>query len=182
MLRIFGESGHDREIKKTNFYFPCDINPDTISNRNLFIETFFTFDEIKQQDGIKKYSIPDFIRNFIIDDKKDIPYIRIRLEANWKKSNQPEGIVEKKIFFVVSRKEQFTEKDVQPISKEILSKIKFVYVPAVRNPYTQLKNVSGSILWRLLNSINISDDSKEKINNKINEVNIELRKHDGIKK
>jgi len=182
LLRMFGESGQDREIRKSDFYFPSNVNPDTISDRNLYVEAIFTFDEIKQQGGIKKYSIPDFIENFIIDNKKDIPYIRIRLEARWQKSNQPEGIVEKKIFFVVCGGEEFTEKDKQPVSKEILSKIKFIYVPAVRNPYTQLKNVSGSILWRLLNSINISEDFKDKINNKINEVNVELRKHDGIKK
>lgn len=182
LLRMFGESGQDREIKKSDFYFPNNVNPDTVNSRKLHIETTFTFEEINQEGEIKKYSIPNFIENFIIDNKKDNPYIRVRLEATWKKSNQPEGIVEKKIFFVVCNNDKFDESNTKPISKEILSKIKFIYVPAVRNPYSQLRNVSGSILWRLLNSINISDDFKVKVNSKINEVNKELRKHDGIKK
>lgn len=182
LLRMFGESGREREIRKSDFYFPNNVNPNTITSRELYVEAFFTFDEIKQKDGRKIYSIPSFIENFIINDKNGIPYVRIRLEASWQKSNQPEGIVERKIFFVVSRDDEFTDKSIHSISKEILSKIKFIYVPAVRNPCTQLKNVSGSILWRLLNSINISDDFKEKVNDKIDEVNVEIRKHTGIKK
>lgn len=182
LLKMFGENGQDREIKKSDFYFSNDINPDTINNQDFYIETIFTFDEINDEDGIKNYSIPNFLENFIIDSETNIPYVRIRMEASWTKSNQPEGIIEKKIFFITSNKNEIEEKDKHQVSKEILSKIKFVYVPAVRDPYSQLKNVAGSILWRLLNGINMSDDFKNKINDKINEVNDEISVHSGIKK
>lgn len=182
LLKMFGESGQDREIKKSDFYFSNNINPDTIDNQDFYIETMFTFDEVNDEDGIKNYSIPNFLENFIIDSETNIPYVRIRMEASWTKSNQPEGVVEKNIFFVTSNKNDIEEKDKHQVSKEILSKIKFVYVPAVRDPYSQLKNVAGSILWRLLNGINMSDGFKNKINDKVNEVNDEISVHSGIKK
>lgn len=182
LSKIFGENGQDREIKKSDFYFPNNINLDTINNQDFYIETIFTFDEINNEDGIKHYSIPNFLESFVIDSETNIPYVRIRMEAFWTKSNQPEGVIEKKIFFVTSNTNEIEEKDKHQVSKEILSKIKFVYVPAVRDPYSQLKNVAGSILWRLLNGINMSDNFKNKINDKINEVNDEINVHNGIKK
>lgn len=38
-----------------------------------------------------------------------------------------------------------------------------IYIPAIRQPNEQLKNVSGSIMYRLLNSIKWSEESKSKI-------------------
>lgn len=45
-----------------------------------------------------------------------------------------------------------------------------VYVPALRNPTEQLKNVSGTILSRVLKGINWSDKTKETLKERLGEV------------
>lgn len=180
LLRMFGDTTQDREIKKEDFHIPLDKNPALINENKFYIETIFEFDEIEKDEEVAKYVVPSFFESFTLDSKTGIPYIRIRLDATWRKSNQPEGIIEQEIYFIVSDKINFEVKDKRRISKENLSRIKVIYVPAVRNPLIQLKNVAGSILWRLLNGLNIDHAFRAVINNELDKVNDKIGEHKGI--
>ncbi|WP_411683102.1 ATP-dependent nuclease [Clostridium thailandense] len=183
LLKLFGDSSIEREIKKSDFHVPSNTNPDSISENEFSIETIFEFDEVVKKNGIEKYTVPPYFNHFIIQDKKRPPYIRIKLDAKWQKSNQPEGIIDSKIYFVVAKEgKDIREEDIKPINKSQLSMIKVIYVPAIRDPHTQLKNVAGTMLWRLLNGINISDEFKNGINDRIDELNEEISGHEGIGK
>lgn len=72
------------------------------------------------------------------------------------------------------------ENGLKPISAHDRDKIQVIYIPAVRNPSEQLKNATGTILWRILNQINWKESDIEKINNKIDELDQEVARQSGI--
>ena len=59
--------------------------------------------------------------------------------------------------------------------------IQMVYVPALRNPSKQLKNVTGTIIWRLMQYVRWSKESKEEIMDKINELNSTFSENKALK-
>ncbi|KPQ43832.1 MAG: hypothetical protein MPEBLZ_01613 [Candidatus Methanoperedens nitroreducens] len=64
---------------------------------------------------------------------------------------------------------------------DIRSNIQMIYVPAIREPSHQLKNASGTILWRILNGINWPEDINEQINDHMKPVNSIFDNQDGVK-
>ena len=48
--------------------------------------------------------------------------------------------------------------------------IEIIYVPAIRNPSSQLKNASGTILWQIMNGINWPEDIDGQIRNASDEL------------
>lgn len=181
LLKVFGDSSIEKEIKKSDFHVPSNIDPNSILENEFSIETIFEFNEVINENGIEKYTVPPYFENFVIINKTTPPYIRIRLDAKWQKSNQPEGIIDSKIYFIVAEEEKdIREEDKKPVNKSQLSMIKVIYVPAVRDPHAQLKNAAGTIMWRLFNGINIDDEFKVNINDKLDKVNEEISKHHGI--
>ncbi len=67
-----------------------------------------------------------------------------------------------------------TPRDEEKLGKvpyDIRGAIRMIYVPALRNPSKQLRNTTGTIIWRLMQYIKWSDDKKEKIMKSIRELN-----------
>ena len=60
------------------------------------------------------------------------------------------------------------------------SKIDVIYIPAIRNPYEQLNNAAGTILWRLLKQINWKESDKLDISQKIDSLDRAISDQDGI--
>lgn len=181
LLKLFGDSSIEREIRKSDFHVPSNKDPNSIIENEFSIEAVFEFDEVIEENGIEKYTVPPYFENFIIENKENPPYIRIRLDAKWTKSNQPEGIIDSDIYFIVTNEEDtIRDEDKKTASKSQLSMIKVMYVPAIRDPYEQLRNATGTILWRLFNGINIDDSFKNNINEKLDEVNREIGEQEGV--
>ena len=109
----------------------------------------------------------------VVDDQGEDPYIRIRLEATWKKSEiLPQGEVEVKTYFIkVAENEAEDEGSKQIFPNHFRSLIQVLYVPAIRRPAEQLKYASGSILYRVLRKIKWGDEFKEDFDKKINDIN-----------
>lgn len=109
----------------------------------------------------------------VVDDQGEDPYIRIRLEATWKKSEiLPQGEVEVKTYFIkVAENEAEDDDSKQIFPNHFRSLIQVLYVPAIRRPAEQLKYASGSILYRVLRKIKWGDEFKEDFDEKINEIN-----------
>ncbi|MGG1660885.1 ATP-dependent nuclease [Brevibacillus sp. NRS-1366] len=182
LLKLFGESGRDREITRADFHVPSDVNPDTILENDLSIEVIFEFPEVIKENGTEKFTVPIFFQNFVVDatDNKP-PYIRIRLESSWKRSNQPEGLIETSCFFIVAPEDTIvTNQHKKGITQSQLSQIKMIYVPALRDPSTQLRMVAGTLLWRLIQRINFDNSFKELISVKMHGVKEILNQHSGI--
>ncbi|RJQ26648.1 DUF2813 domain-containing protein [Candidatus Parcubacteria bacterium] len=179
LLKIFGETAFDHSLQRSDFHVPKGKAPEEISENNLHIEAVFTFPELEKGDN--SYSIPIFFKSFVVDDVGLPLYLRIRLEASWKKSSSPDGSIESKVYYITaSEEEDIRDEDKKPASRHDLSHIKTIYVPAIRNPAEQLRNVSGTILSRVLNGINWSDDTKESLKDKIREVDAVFDQETGV--
>ncbi|WP_445430703.1 ATP-dependent nuclease [Chryseobacterium indoltheticum] len=171
LRKLFGQSLADRELTRKDFHIGKDEKVDEITERELSIEAVIDFS------NDEKDSIPHFFSNMVVDDEGANPYIRIRLEATWKKSDLiPEGEIEAKTYFIkVPEGEKESDENKPSYPSHFKSLIQIMYVPAIRRPAEQLKFASGSILFRVLKKIKWDDAFKSKFDEKIEEINAEFK-------
>lgn len=177
---LFSDNGADRILKRSDFHLPKDTKPEDLESQELYIETIFTFDELENgKDGGS--SVPTFFKSLVVDSPAGTPYLRIRLEATWEKSSNLDGAIESKIFYITCpESEEITEEFKTSANRRDLDRIRVIYVPAVRDPSKQLKNVSGTMMHQIMNSINWSTATQEKVKTKIQELNDQFLEEKGV--
>lgn len=169
LLKIFGEKISDRNITRSDFHIPASTDFETVTENNFFIEAYFSFNELEGQEN--SYDIPNYFRHLVVSEPQGKPFIRIRLDASWEKGINPNGVVESYINFVHTADIEFNkETQVKAAQKKLLDLIKVIYIPAIRQPNEQLKNVSGTIMYRLLNGIKWTEGMKSSLKVKTAEV------------
>ena len=168
LSKLFSDKQNDRIIKKSDFHLPKGSRPGE-NTRNLFIETIFEFDEL---DGtLYSPAIPSFFEHFTVSQDGAKPFLRIRLESSWEDDGTVEGSVDTQIYYISSDEEIIKDEDRHRAPRKDLDKIRVLYVPASRTPEKELGNASGSMLSRLVNSINWTEDEINEITDKIDELN-----------
>lgn len=178
LMKLFGEKSSDRIIERTDFHIPKSTDPDSVTNSELYIEAQFMFPELER--GEDNASVPIFFKHMLVSEPGGKPYLRIRLEANWEKSSNPEGSIDTNVYYITSSSEEISVEDKCNVKRHDLDQIKMIYVPAIRKPDEQLKNVSGTIISRLLNGISWSEGTKEKIKGKVSETEEIFFKEKGV--
>ena len=177
---IFSENPNDRVVKRSDFHLPKEKSPDEMLKQDMYIEAIFTFEELKNEQG-QKYAIPEFFESLVVDVPNGVPYLRIRLIATWESSNTTEGAIDSKIVYVTCPEEQeITEASTVIAHRKELDRIRVIYIPAVRQPEKQLKNVSGTMMHQIMSSINWGNVTKENINTKIKELNEKFMEERGV--
>ena len=168
LSKLFSDKQNDRIIKKSDFHLPKGSRPGE-NTRNLFIETIFEFDEL---DGtLYSPAIPSFFEHFTVSQDGAKPFLRIRLESSWEDDGTVEGSVDTQFYYISSDEDTIRDEDKHRAPRKDLDKIRVLYVPASRTPEKELGNASGSMLSRLVNSINWTEDEIKQITNKIDELN-----------
>lgn len=154
LLKLFGVNPKDRQLLRSDFHVPYNKKPEELTDdKKLSIEVKIEFPELMKA-GKGDNTVPSFFKQMMVGMPKEIPYLRIRLEATWSQLEIPEGEIETKLFYVtVPYGDEEKEESLKPVPVHDKSLIQMVYVPAVREPASQLKNASGTILWRLLKYI-----------------------------
>ena len=177
---IFSDNGSDRILRRSDFHLPKNIKPEELEHQDLYIETVFVFDELEKE-NVEQNTIPPFFKSFVVDNSNGTPYIRIRLEASWEKSNNIEGAIESKIYYITCpESEKNIDDHKTPANRRDLDRIRVIYVPAVRDPSKQLRSASGSMMAQILKSINWSENTKSNIAIKIEELNAQFLKETGV--
>lgn len=168
LSKLFSDKQNDRIIRKSDFHLPKGLRPGE-NSRTLFIETIFEFDEL---DGTAySLAIPSFFEHFTVSQGDAKPFLRIRLESSWEDDGTVEGSIDTQIYYISSAEDIIKDEDMHRAHRKDLDKIRVLYVPASRTPEKELGNASGSMLSRLVNSINWTDDEIKEITNKIDELN-----------
>lgn len=178
LIKLFGEKPSDRIIERSDFHIPESVEPDSVSMNDLYIETQFNFPELEHDE--ENVSIPVYFKNMVVSETNGKPYLRIRLEANWEKSSSPEGSIDSNIYYITSTAEEIRPEEKRTIKRHDLDQIRVIYVPAIRKPSEQLKNVSGTIISRLLNGINWSEQTESKIKMKASETEKVFFEEEGV--
>lgn len=168
LIKLFSDKQNDRIIRKSDFHLAKGARPGA-NAKNLFIETFFEFSEL-EGDSYSP-SIPSFFEHFTVCKEGGKPFLRIRLESSWEDDGTIEGSIDTQIYYISSGEEKFREEDKHRAPRKDLDKIRVLYVPASRTPERELGNASGSMLSRLVNSINWTEDEIKEITDKIDELN-----------
>lgn len=181
LQKLFGNTSIEKILCKSDFHISANED-NNIESKSLYIEAVFTFPELNQNNE-KNISIPLFFEKLTVNDDGKEPYLRIRLEATWNKGCTLEGTIDSKIYYITESEDQDTIQDCNKhnISQKELDRINLIYIPAVRNPSSQLKNVSGSILYRFLSNINWSSEFTKDIEDKINILENELYEQENIR-
>ena len=180
---MFSEYSSDRILVRRDFHFPKNEMPEKIEKQELSIETVFEFDELADDDSgdSGKNAIPIFFKSMVVSEMGGMPYLRIRLEATWEKSSSIEGAIDSKIYYITCPEETtISDDDKQLASRKELDQIRVLYVPAVRDPEKQLRNTSGSMMYRMMNNVNWSDSTRDNIRRTIEELNFHFMEEPGV--
>lgn len=182
LQKLFGSTSADRSLNKADFHVSSDEKIDDIESKELYIEAVFTFPEL-ENDEENSLAIPLLFEKLTVEGEGEKPYLRIRLEASWNKGTTLEGTIDSRVYYITQPE---SDEDIQDSNKhnamqQDLSRINLIYVPAARNPSSQLKNASGSILYRVLSNINWSSKVTENIKTKVGEMEGEFEGEEGIK-
>ncbi len=177
---LFSDNSSDHILKRSDFHLPKNIKPEDLETQELYIEAVFTFDELNNgEEGA--FSVPIFFKSFIVGNPGETPYLRVRLEATWEKSSNVEGAIESRIYYITCPEgEEITEEFKSSANRKDLDRIRVIYVPAVRDPSKQLKNASGTMMHQIMNSINWSEATQEKVKTKIQELNDQFLEEKGV--
>lgn len=166
--KLFSNKQSDRIIRRSDFHLPRGEEPGKNSNE-LHIETRFDFDELDKNGN--SASIPIFFKYLTVDETCSKPFLRIRLESKYQDDGTSEGTIETNIFYITSPDVEFSENSKKFATRFELDKIRLLYVPALRHADKELAYSSGSMLSRLVNSINWKQDDVDNILRKIEELN-----------
>src|SRR6478736_975302 len=159
--RLFGVSGQDRSLLRTDFHLPADMDWATAEEASLRIEARLEFPELENPTADPAPAAACF-RHMTITTPGAKPYAIIRLDGTWRRSNLPEGEVEQSLVWVVGNPGAAGEQTT-PVAAHDRARIHVHYVPATRDPVRQIKQVSGSMLHSLLRAVEWSDEVKQTV-------------------
>ncbi|HBC7780566.1 TPA: AAA family ATPase [Escherichia coli] len=147
LTRMFGVKSSERIIQVDDFYVPPGDEIDTQDERELSVRVKFEFADLK--DG-EDDSVADFFKHLISSEAGEIPFCIAKLKAKWTKTNLAEGDIESELVWEIGE----SEKNITAYER---SKIHVHYVPAYRDPAQQLKQTAGTIMHRLINAVEWSE-------------------------
>ena len=168
LVKLFGNSSSVRELKRADFHISKGKKPENVVKNDLYIEAIITFPELETDDQTAKATIPLLFQQMTVSGTGESPYVRIRLVGTWQAGNSPDGEIEQELIFITiaeDENESDFEEHTMRVTANHQSMIEVIYVPAVRNPSEQLRNASGTILWRVLNGINWPEDIDTQVAN-----------------
>ncbi|MGG3119191.1 AAA family ATPase [Priestia megaterium] len=152
LLKLFSQNAKDRLLTRSDFHVPMAATREEMDNdKELTIEVKIEFPELGKRSGHQ--TVPSFFNYMVIQEPNMAPYIRIRLRGKWTRGNSIGGEIDQYLEYI---RVPFGEDETDaclPVPSHERSLIQMIYVPAIREPAEQLKTASGSILYRLLNSI-----------------------------
>ncbi|CUH95693.1 hypothetical protein P22_1770 [Propionispora sp. 2/2-37] len=182
LIKLFGVYAKDRELVRADFHVPPGVEPEDITEAELYIEAVIEFAELQNTDGSGTGCIPQLFHQMVVNGQGQAPYVRIRLSATWQRGNTPDGDIDSKLEFItVAEGETITDDNRIPVKPHQRSLIQAFYVPAMRDPRAQLKHDSGTILYRFFKAVKWTSDLAETLKAKSEEVNGLFTSQPGVK-
>lgn len=171
LLRLFGASQSQRRIRRGDFYMPpgADLEDEDVTRRDLWIEARIEAPELLAEEN--PAVAPFFQKVQIIGDGS--PYIRARLEATWREDVTPEGSIEEDLMWVLEDgepRDEVPEEETEPMGAYERGKILVEYIPAQRDAIEEVQHKTGSVVSRLLQAVNWSEEVKSRVEDAAQEI------------
>lgn len=162
LCKLFGVTGAQRTVRRSDFHLPPGVPPDDRSSRNLMIEVILALPELATGSATAETVAPAF-RHMHIAGPQGVPVCRMRLEAQWDDDGTAEGDVTQNLYWIDELGEDIKEEDKHPVSPLDRGNIQVYYTPADRDAAAQIRASTGALAVRLLRAIDWSAQTREEI-------------------
>lgn len=163
LSRVFGVTSKQRTILRSDFYLPPGTSTDDRSERELYIDVRLIFPELEENGTARPTTVPPCFNHMVVEELNSIPFVRVRLEAKWIDDGTIDGAVEQKLWWVRTDDEWPKDDKKRPCEASERGLIQVHYVPATRDPSSQLTSATGAMVGRLLRAIAWSPETQQSI-------------------
>jgi putative ATP-dependent endonuclease of OLD family len=152
LTRLFGGRTTDRTVEYSDFHIPPGTDESTLEELSLWVEATIAFPS--------SAGVPECFRQMVVQAPGAPPICRIRLEAVWHRNSSSAGEVDPSLNWIKGADPIPAESAKQRMANHERANILVLYVPAARDPSTQLRHASGAILQPLLKAIQWTDATR----------------------
>lgn len=179
LLRLFGSTQSERRVRPEDFYIQPEEKIDDASSRTLWIEARLDFPELINGESP---GVASFFSNTVIRSGEP-PFVRARLRAKWHRDGTIDGSIEEKIEWIRSGKKNVDEIDDDKIVRmkpHERSLIRVEYIPAKRDVVSQIRRKTGSVISKLIRSIQWTEDTEDQVSDATDQMREAVGEEPGI--
>jgi ABC-type cobalamin/Fe3+-siderophores transport system ATPase subunit len=180
LTRMFGETQDERKIRDSDFYLAPGETLESQEERQLLIEAKVAYPELERNPPAGN-AVPETFNQMIVDAPGGTPYCRIRLDATWARDGTASGDIQQRLSWIltVSDDPDEIEGKRQSVKPTERARIRIVYLPATRDPSSQIRSTSVSMYGRLLRSIDWAGKDDD-VRSRLAELRTDLSRLPGI--
>lgn len=179
LVRLFGSSA-ERRLTRADFHVPpMAEDEDEPEELSLYLEVRIEFPELAEG-GVG--GVPECFNQMVVAAPAANPFCRVRLEATWRSSHQPEGEIEEAISWIHTAEDEVTDKDKVKMNSFDRGRIHVLYVPASRDPARHLRSAAGSLIHPLLKAVQWSEATRETTEDSAENVQAAFRGEPGLRR
>ena len=156
--KLFGVTRSQRTLHRSDFFLPRGADPADRSARSLTIEALLEFPELASGTATREVIAPTF-RHMVIERPQAAPVCRVLLEARWDDDGSVDGEVSQDLYWVPTLALEPAQEQKRPFAAADHALVQMIYVPAVRDPGTQIRATTGALAARLMRAIEWSEDT-----------------------
>lgn len=181
LARMFGETQADRTIRSTDFHLAPGNNLNDQATRQITLEAILVFPELDGEAELAGDTVPEGFNQMVIDAPQATPYCRVRLDATWEDDGTSAGDIQQKLTWITtaSNDPEVVEENKRTVKPAERARIRVLYIPATRDPSSQIKATTASAFGRLLRAIDWSGRD-EQLRLRLAELKSELGQLPGI--
>jgi putative ATP-dependent endonuclease of the OLD family len=175
LLRLFGVSGDQRRIRRHDFHVPSseESQPQT---RSFWIEVIIAFPELDSDSTENATSVPEFFNQMAANEDGELK-CRFRLDATWTDDGSLDGSVDSHFRAITTLENDFSDEQAHPLSATDRIRIQMIYIPALRDPASQVTRFLKGRLWR---AIRWSEELRSHVKEAAAEINEKFGKESAI--
>jgi putative ATP-dependent endonuclease of the OLD family len=163
LLRVFGITRDQRTVRRTDFYVKPGTSEDDRSECQLSIDIRLIFPELQEDSTDSHITIPSIFHHLRVEEPGGEPFVRLRLEAKWRDDRTMDGEIEQKLCWVTTSSESPSNDEMRNCEPYERGLIQVHYVPASRDPSTQLTYATTAMAGRLLRVIAWSSETQKAV-------------------
>ncbi|MBO6566370.1 MAG: AAA family ATPase, partial [Pseudomonadales bacterium] len=165
LKRLFGTTRDDRTVIRDDFHIRPDEEYREIYGRQMTLDVYFSFPELKQDASKARDVCPAFSSVIFADEDDNNLKARMRLEARWD-TTEYEDEVQSAIYWVTTSAQIEFGDDSEfkfSVSNADRKNIRLRYIPAFRDSKATLKNEVSSLTKILEDYSDITSEIQEEI-------------------
>jgi energy-coupling factor transporter ATP-binding protein EcfA2 len=153
LQRLFGVSSGSRRIVREDFWIRNGEKIESAESRSMRLEARLDLPEIGTKAGAG--AAASTFDQMIIEEPGGEPYVRIELKATWDADGTLDGEVRQELSWITtpSDEDEAVDNSRKKVSARDRGSIRAIYIPAARDPASEVRAVAGTALHALLGAV-----------------------------